>query len=182
MHKAFFGIKRVHLRVVQITQGLLRGRHLTPARFDLMRILELYEEDGMPQAALQYRLGVSAPTVSRMLKSLAKLGFVRSSRLARDRRCKVVKITAVGQNVVENARAALIESGAAVRLALHGVAADRKEAPAALETFQRFLSRLRKAYSDTAPFDNPWKREDLVPLAYSQLVDGRIVFDGAFAF
>ena len=77
MNVAFFGIKRVHLRVVHLTHALLRGKHLTPARFDLMRIVELYGDETVPQASIQNLLGVSAPTVSRMLKSLQKLGFVR---------------------------------------------------------------------------------------------------------
>jgi DNA-binding MarR family transcriptional regulator len=176
MHAAFFGFKRVHLRVVHITQALLRERHLTPARFDMMRIVEMYEDEGVPQSTIQHLLGVSAPTVSRMLKSLEKLGFVRLSRLARDRRRGLVNITAVGQWVVQNAREPLVDSGVGERMALRGLAFDQEAARPALDTLQRFLWRLRRNYGDSAPLDHPWKMQDIVPFAYTHLVNGRIVY------
>jgi DNA-binding MarR family transcriptional regulator len=176
MHAAFFGIKRVHLRVVHITGGMLREQLLTPARFDMMRIIEMYGDEGIPQAAIQHRLGVSAPTVSRMLESLRKLGFVRRSRLARDRRCGLVTITAVGLWAVQNARENLVESGISERLALRGLAVDREEARPALATLERSLMRMRRTYGDSTPFDHPWKMQDIVPYEYHRLVDGRLVY------
>ena len=176
MHVAFFGIKRVHLRVVHITGELLRERHLTPARFDMMRIIEMYGDLGIPQAAIQHRLGVSAPTVSRMLKSLQKLGFVRLGRLARDRCCGLVTITAVGLWVVQNARENLVDNGISERLALRGLAFDREEARPALATLERSLTRMRRTYGDSTPFDHPWKMQDIVPYEYHHIVDGRLVY------
>jgi DNA-binding MarR family transcriptional regulator len=175
MHVAFFGIKRVHLRVLDVSRALLREKHLTPARFDMMRIVEAYREHGLPQWAIQHRLGVSAPTVSRMLKALEKLGFVKRKRSARDRRTLIVKITQVGIWVVENAHASLIESGIAERFALRGLALDRDEARAALPSFEHTLMRMRRNYGDSTPFDLPWRKQDVVPLVYSELIDGRWV-------
>ena len=72
MHAAFFGLKRVHLRILAVSRSLLARVALTPARFDMIRIVELHTE-GIPQRNIQYLLGVSAPTVSRMVKALEKL-------------------------------------------------------------------------------------------------------------
>src|SRR4029079_19247651 len=93
MHPIFFGIKRVHLRVVAVTRKLLLGVQLTPARFDMLRIVGLHEHWGAAQSKIQYLLGVSAATVSRMLKSLEVLGFVVRKRMARDARCVLVPLT-----------------------------------------------------------------------------------------
>ena len=142
----------------------------------MMRIIELYREDGLPQSAIQYRLGVSAPTVSRMLKALEKLGFVKRKRSARDRRSLIVKITQVGLWVVENARASLVDNGIAERFALRGLALDRDEARLALPSFERTLMRMRRSYGDSTPFDHPWRRQDLVPLVYGEFIDGEWVY------
>ena len=176
MHVAFFGIKRVHLRVMDVSRALLRDRHLTPARFDMMRIIELYADHGLPQWAIQHRLGVSAPTVSRMLKALEKLGFVKRRRSPRDRRTLIVTITQVGLWVVENARASLVETGIAERFALRGLALDPDEARSALPSFERTLLRMRRNYGDATPFDHPWRRQDIVPLVYGEFIDGEMVY------
>jgi DNA-binding MarR family transcriptional regulator len=181
MHTMFFGVKRVHLRVLHMSRGLLREvffkkeQRLTPARFDMMRIIKLYEEEGIPQASIQVLLGVSAPTVSRMLKSLEALGYVERDRLSRDRRCVVVKITELGSSTVATAMP-LVDKGVAERLALLGLDFAHDVAAAALATLQKTLLRIRKRYADPSPVEHPWKMQDLVPYAYTHVVDGRIVY------
>jgi len=92
MHAIFFGIKRVHLRVLAVTRRMIGLSALTRARFDMLRIVELHPH-GITQSTIRWLLGVSAPTVSRMLKALQRLGFVDRHRDARDGRCVRVRLT-----------------------------------------------------------------------------------------
>ena len=176
MHAMFFGIKRVHLRVVHITRTLLRDIPLTPARFDMMRIIELHEH-GVPQGNIQYLLGVSAPTVSVMLKSLEKLGFVVRERMSRDGRCLLVQATALGLKTVRAALARLVGSGIADRMAGLGLASDPDIARPAVELCRSVLSKMRKTYGDAAPFEHPWREGGLLePYVFHTIVDGRLTY------
>src|SRR3954471_16894373 len=99
MHASFFGIKRVHLRVLAVTRPMIKDYELTPARFDMLRVVLLHP-DGIAQTTLRWLLGVSAPTVSRMLKSLQQLGFVERERDLADGRCLNVLLTPRGRVAV----------------------------------------------------------------------------------
>lgn len=180
MHTMFFSIKRVHLRVLHITRGLLRGIDLTPARFDMMRIVELHAEFGVTQGRIIDLLGVSAATVSRMLTSLEDLGFVTRKRTTRDARCVLVAITELGLATVRSAIRKLIDKGVHERLALRGLALEPRRAQPQLDVLQRFLGRLRRNYADPAPFAHPWTTKDLYPYIFHTLVDGKLTYDAAF--
>lgn len=174
MHPMFFGIKRVHLRTLAVSRTLLAEFLLTPARFDLMRVVELHS-DGIVQRNIQYLLGVSAPTVSRMLKALELLGMIRRKRREADRRCVDVHITEVGRYFVGLARDELIESGIAQRFALRGLARKPRTARPQLTLLQRFLSSIRKAYGDSPLFPHPWRIGCVdEPYVYTTIVDGRL--------
>ena len=174
MHAAFFGVKKVHLRTLAVSRRLVDRFGLTPARFDLMRIVELHTE-GVLQRNIQYLLGVSAPTVSRMVKSLEALGFVKRNRLATDRRCVEVHLTEVGLYVVRDARERLVDSGLAERFALRGLGFDFDAARPDLTTLQSYLSRMRKAYGDWPLLAHPWRVGCIEePFAYHDIIDGRL--------
>src|SRR5688500_12911650 len=110
MHAVFFGTKRVHLEVVwRLTGPMLAacGCGLTPARFDMMRLVHL-RAHGVLQSSLKWMLGVSGSTVSRMLRSLEKLGMITRTTDAHDGRCLKVHITPNGKAAVESAIAATV--------------------------------------------------------------------------
>ena len=161
MHPVFFAIKRVHLRVVAITRGLLLDSGLTPARFDMMRIVALHQPWGITQSKLRVVLGVSAPTVSRMLRSLELLGHVVRSRDCRDGRDVRVKMTEVGRERIEDVLHSLIESGIADRMAARGLDFDREAAAQKLTVLQRTLAYMRWVFADEAPFWHPWRIDPL---------------------
>lgn len=179
MHAVFFGFKRAHLRVLHITRVMLRPIALTPARFDMMRIVELHREWGVAQAKIQHLLGVTAATVSRMLKSLRLLGFVSRERSERDARCVLVRITDLGLRTVREARERLVDSGVADRMIERGLAFDPDAARPQVDMLQRFLSRIRKNYGDPSPFRHPWWIGDLVPYVFHTVVDGRLHYPDA---
>ena len=96
MHAAFLAIKRAHHSVLRIGRPMLLDMGLTAARFDLLFALKLKDRRRMRQRELQRTLGVSRTTVSRMLASLEKLGFVQRTVDPKDRRRKWVALTKRG--------------------------------------------------------------------------------------
>jgi DNA-binding MarR family transcriptional regulator len=90
MHELLFGAKRVAQGAVRITRRKLRrvAPGMTAARFDMMyaiggtgrRRSREFTRGSLEQRDLRRELGVSAQVVSRMLRSLEDLGWVRRSR------------------------------------------------------------------------------------------------------
>lgn len=166
MHTLFFGIKRAHLRVVALTRPFLEDACLTPARFDMLRIVSL-RPHGILQRNVQYVLGVSGATVSRMIRSLELLGLVVRKRYERDRRCLLVTITEVGIDIMRRAMDGAIDSGAAEQLAARGTTGDRCVDSAndhvhrEVIAFEDMLVRARAAYDDPSPVRHPWSGDPL---------------------
>jgi DNA-binding MarR family transcriptional regulator len=180
MHSVFFGVKRAHWRAVALTQPLLEDAGLTPARFDMLRIVSLHP-GGITQSHLSYLLGVSAPTVSRMVKSIYLLGFVRRRRSENDRRCMLVTITHVGIDSMRRALAETIDSGVADEMAARGATGDRYAAPHTrharrrVSQLQGILVRLRRVFLDPSPVRHPWQGPNAFPV--TTLVGGRLSYD-----
>ena len=181
MHTVFFGIKRVHLRLLTLTRPLLEDAGLTPARFDMLRIISLHQH-GIIQRNIRYLLGVSAATVSRMLKSLQVLGLVVRRPYERDRRCVLITITEVGIDSMRRALHATTESRIADAVAAKGVTGNRSaraETPDVrrkVASFEDLLVRMRNVYEDPSPVRHPWRAGCLTPMAFTTLVDGRLCY------
>ena len=157
----FFGVKRLHLRILAGRRELLAGSGMTPARYDMLRVIDA-QLDGMPQGNLAYLLGVCGQTVSRMLRSLEKLGFVVRTRMARDKRRIHVELTPLAAACLVEADMELFESGASEDMALRGfMQSDVIVAWKNLRAFRRCLCRLRRAHGDTTPFEEPWRGGEL---------------------
>ena len=87
MNAVLFGAKRVFLSSVAVTRRVLRAiaPGMTAARYDMMYAIawaprrgEFCEsERGIRQSDVRRALGVSAPVVSRMVRSLVELGWVK---------------------------------------------------------------------------------------------------------
>jgi DNA-binding MarR family transcriptional regulator len=190
MHPVFLGVKRVHIEVVRFTNRVLAVSNLTAARFDMLRVVELHPH-GIPQNALRWLLGVTAPVVSRMLKSLQLLGFVARERDTKDRRCRIVRLTKRGTIALGMAHELTIVSHLADRTAARAatgntrvLAASEEEtrdtirdARDAVAQVDGFLRKMRRALGDRAPFHHPWLPwSELMPVAYTRLVDGRLQY------
>ena len=111
MHPHFFSLKRAHHSVLRIGRPLLLEMELTPARFDLLFALKIQSGRRMLQRELLDYLGVTRTTVSRMLGSLEKLGFVERTVDARDRRRKWVALTKRGFRRIASAYRHFSRSG-----------------------------------------------------------------------
>ena len=156
MHAMFFGVKRVHLRLLDFSRLMLRDYGwLTPARFDMLRIVHVHDEQGIgvPQANIRLLLGVSAPTVSRMLKSLEDRGAIIRKRLERDARCRIVHFTERGRHLIRTAMKQLIDSEW-IDLELDE-ATEPEEGN--IDALSELLEFFRNAFQDPAPFKHPWR-------------------------
>ena len=107
MDDVFFGVKRGHLAVNRWALLKLRDFRVTPARFDLMRMI--YERNyRWVQSELRSRLGVARATISRMLIALEKLGWIKRKPNPFDRRTRDCLLTYEGRRVVASVMSALI--------------------------------------------------------------------------
>jgi DNA-binding MarR family transcriptional regulator len=161
MHPTFFGVKRVHHRLLAVSRELLERTGLTPARLDLMRVVEVHG-DGVGQQKLVALLGVSAPTVSRMVSSLEALGFLARERgVYRDGRLVYLRLTAAGRVAVRRAVRRAVGSGGADVVAASALASRWWRPWRELQALDAVLTRARATLRDPAPFVHPWRTDDL---------------------
>jgi DNA-binding MarR family transcriptional regulator len=154
MHATFFATKRAFHGILRMTRGPLACFGLTPARFDMLYVLYTPTHHWCLQSAMRRLLGVSAPTVSKMLRSLQELGLVKRERYLLDGRERIVELTPAGLRRVQAAHDELVASGAA-QLALDCALAfpkqhDRRACGSATRIVDRFLERIRLQFRDTA--------------------------------
>lgn len=135
-----FGLKRAHQTSLRFSHKLLRPFGITPARFDMLRCIERLEYGF--QCEIAEALGVSAPTVSRMLKALVELGLVVRARFEEWGRGKIVALTAEGMALVKRAVESLFGSGAAA-LIEQSVASWSHSAHRVSRHIERFYNHLR---------------------------------------
>lgn len=170
MHAVFFGVKRVHIETVRMTNALIGFTSLTAARFDLMRVVQIHPE-GIHQSTLRWLLGVTAPVVSRMLKALQLLGLVAREKDVADGRCLIVKLTERGLVAVRVAKGTVVDFDGAERIAARVVSGSRRVEVTASEettaiidasrqqvaTLDSLLLNARHALFDRAPYHHPWQ-------------------------
>lgn len=107
MDDVLFGVKRGYLAVNLWALHRLRAFGVTPARFDLMRLI--YERNfRWSQSELRRRLGVARATISRMLRSLERLGWITRERDPDDRRTRRCVLTYEGRRVVASVMSELV--------------------------------------------------------------------------
>ena len=163
MNQIFFGLKRAHHGVLRITRPALAQLGLTPARFDLLYALH-DKQWGVTQRSLRGLLGVSAPTVSRMLASLEELGLIRRELDYGYRRRLYVRLTEEGRRRIRKAIRRFIKWGWA-QLAVDSALCperwhDEGACFVAMEECDSMLNAFRRAYGDLAKLYFPWHPDD----------------------
>src|ERR1700741_2645942 len=106
-----FGTKRAFHAFLKVTRDDLKdlAEGLTAARFDMLYVLLTegrayrFKVGSVWQSTLRKVLGVCGPVVSRMLRSLERLGWVARRRSAIDRRQVDVTLTRVGLACIRKA-------------------------------------------------------------------------------
>jgi DNA-binding MarR family transcriptional regulator len=171
MNAQFFGLKRAFHATLRLTRASLAKIGLTSARFDLLYALPHGRDRfcrTMRQSALRGKLGVSRPTVSRMLASLEELKLVRRTRDRFDRRQLVVELTHRGWTLIRMAVRHFIDSGW-TELALDSALGrdrpgerwcDDGYCLAETDNLDGLLLRIRHAFGDLATLSYPWHPDD----------------------
>jgi DNA-binding MarR family transcriptional regulator len=153
MHAMLFGLKRGYYAGLRYARRVLLAFGLTPARFDLM--FAVREHGWHLQSELRRILGVAGPTVSRMLKSLEKLGLICRQTSPNDAREKIVQLTEEGGMCIERAAHAVIGSGCAEAAMSRAAMGERpnwsfRRGMLAVQSLEEALVRVRRGFGDGA--------------------------------
>ncbi|MEZ4260136.1 MAG: MarR family transcriptional regulator [Polyangiaceae bacterium] len=90
MHSIVFDIKRLHLTGQRHMLAALKWHGLTPARFDVLRLVMMGVRR---QSDICRALGLARSTVSRMLTAMERRGLIRRTARAPQRAPKRVRMT-----------------------------------------------------------------------------------------
>ena len=140
MDDLLFAYKRVHLAGNRNAMKLLLAFGITPARFDLMRILYGRAQFSMSQSWLRGELGVARATISKMLKALEKLGLVERKTDEWDRRTKRVTLTHAARSLVWQVLVALVRPRVLAQVIDAGL--ERTRPPVSAEAERRAVESL----------------------------------------
>ncbi len=122
-----FTLKRASLKTLRAGNEFTKEFGLTPARFDLLHMLKEFSDTFPPEVPMTQRelrdaFGVTAPVVSRMLRSLERLRLVRRGpRSAELRTSRPVRLTAYGLALIRRAAKRILHSGRVRRLTTRGL-------------------------------------------------------------
>jgi DNA-binding MarR family transcriptional regulator len=167
MHALFFGTKRAFHATLHILRKPLKGYGLTAARFDMLWVLQETCFQSARQSTLRKKLGVTAPTVSRMVKSLEALGLVCTRRDTYDRRQRIVQLTKAGLASIRAAAECFIERRVAKRILDRAFGRHGQRGKSWTEVifgrmcdFEYLLGCIRETCGDSATLHYPWHPDD----------------------
>jgi DNA-binding MarR family transcriptional regulator len=98
---AFDLLLRTASELDQQVAALLKPAAVTPAQYNVLRILRASGADGLPCGEISRRLVRHDPDVTRLLDRLEALGFVSRARDTEDRRVVVARLTAAGRKLLD---------------------------------------------------------------------------------
>lgn len=167
MDAIFFGLKRAFHGTLRVGTELTKDFGLTPARFDLLFVLKQWRDQYPPTFALSQRglrvgLGVSAPTVSRMLRSLEKLRLVRRGpRKHHYKTSRPVMLTERGRALIRRAAKRIVFNKRARRIADRALrSGNRNNAFLRRESLEEKLRTMRRFLGDFAVLYYAWHPDD----------------------
>jgi len=96
MHAIPFVLKRAYQASLKMIWPIAAAHGLTPARYDVLYVLNVRRQS-RTQAALAKRLGVTRPTICKMVRALVKAGILEQSVASNDRRCRRLDLTRYGR-------------------------------------------------------------------------------------
>jgi DNA-binding MarR family transcriptional regulator len=164
MNHFLYATKRAYYGTLRIVRTPAISVGVTPARFDMMYAIFGAYGGQTHQAALARKVGVSAPVVARMLRSLQQLGYVLLERCRVDRRKILVGLTKAGRRCFLRARRVLMYSGL-VDLAIDSALGGERWFDEAYtldekDRLDHALTRIREAFWAGGRLYYPWHPED----------------------
>jgi len=157
-----FSLKRAHHATLAFARRMLREFGITPARYDLLRVVKGTFAGSIEQSNLVQILGVSPPVVSRMVKQLVELGLVDHYRYEECPRIKVVEVTKKAVELLERIRREVFEwdfPWLALRFALDPH--ERRGRAPRQKMFRALLVSVRRWFGDAARGD-PYDLEEFL--------------------
>lgn len=149
MNVVTFQVKRAHWRLWDLAAGVLSFFGTTPARLDMLQAIDRH---GAPtQSYLRTRLGLSAPTVSKMVKLLRERGFVRCEENPDDGRSHLVVLTQLARDLLERVSRVVVRSGIASLAAVRSLVDDRRR-PERTDSLIQRTKEVQRALEDRAHF------------------------------
>jgi MarR family transcriptional regulator, lower aerobic nicotinate degradation pathway regulator len=100
-----------------------KGSSMTPLQFSILLVLQA--DPDLDQVTLAYRVGLDRSNLSEILARMVRGGLVKCSPSQADRRAKVARLTAKGQQLIEKLRSQMSRSHA--RLLEDLSAVERKQ-------------------------------------------------------
>jgi DNA-binding MarR family transcriptional regulator len=159
MNQFSFSIRRVFHRLGHLGRMMTRSYGLTPSRFDLMHAIECQRQAWLPHQDLCEILGVTHPTVSKMVKALMRRGFVEKRPDPEDGRKRQIKLTRLGRTVLCCAHKHIVRSGYMRHVTARAVSDDtdytilpEAEAAKCVEQMMTLLEALKRNLGDTSRF------------------------------
>jgi DNA-binding MarR family transcriptional regulator len=150
-------MKRAFQSWLRFARPLTADFDLTPARYDMLFAVDSTPGGQLLQSALRGILGVTAPTISKMLAALEELGLVRREVYWRDRRERVVSLTDEGRRSLHVTEYELVTSNL-IELAIDSALCGRyailpRRCTAARTRIERQLRTVRYQFWDRATLD-----------------------------
>ena len=113
MNLVQFQVKRAHWRLWDFEAKLLAPFGTTPARLDMLQCIAVH---GAPtQSLLMWKLGLTAATVSKMLKLLDAHGLVLRDVDPADFRRRIARLTEKARALLASVRRVILRSGIAAK-------------------------------------------------------------------
>lgn len=165
MHRVIWGIHRTSLCAIRVAKKIAARFGLTPSRFHMLFALRCERVTWFPQKGMRVLLGVSAQTVSRMIKSLVACGFLLQRVVDEDRRRRVLAFTEHGKEMMGRAVGEIVLGGLGTHVAGRaltdtGWPCSRTQRAAAVEQFDGLLRELRFGLRDNSFFEYAPENEE----------------------
>ena len=162
MHTTMFSLKRAYQRTLYGPARQLADLvDLTPARLDLLHAIKTSGLKEITQSAVRRILGVTAPTTSRMSRSLAALGYLTRRPCPTDARQVLLSLTKLALRALQIV--ADEDFSGVLDFAYESAVAITHYAPSRFDDFVSLnvlLRRVRHAFFDTATLFYPWYLDD----------------------
>jgi DNA-binding MarR family transcriptional regulator len=168
MNAHFFGTKRAFHAILRVVRKPLASFGLTAARYDMLyAIVGGIPKDGRSgcitwQNDLPRELGVHKSVVSRMLRSLERIGLVARRRSSGDRRKRVVALTDAGLERLRDATRCLVRASKRVlcMAICFGGWKDPDNRFRHLSAYESYLTAIRADFGDSAWLPYQWGHPD----------------------
>jgi DNA-binding MarR family transcriptional regulator len=94
--EAYLNLLRTADALFRREEKLLKGMNLSPAQYNVLRILRGAEPEGMACRDIGERMLTRDPDITRLLDRLEQRKLVKRSRIQKDRRMIITRITSLG--------------------------------------------------------------------------------------